>query len=148
MKYCDMICRYVKHEYRSTKIHEEQNMTQTTLVEPIVITGEAMTKQSTNQLDLTIIEAIDESLTSFGESVKQVVYFQLENTYHVKKQDIPRKIEEFVKAVEGIFGIGARLIEMKILQTLYARMHEFTYFPESKDLVFRDYVQSIQSFFQ
>lgn len=123
-------------------------MTQITLVEPIVITHEVMTKQAKNQLDINIIEAIDESLTSFGESVKQVVYFQLENIYHVKKQDVPRRIEEFVKAVEGIFGIGARLIEMKILETLYARAQEFTYFPQGKDLVFKDYVRSIQSFFQ
>ena len=121
-------------------------MTQTALVEPIVITHETMTKQAKNQLDLTIVEAIDESLTSFGESVKQVVYFQLENIYHVKKQDMPRKIEEFVKTVEGIFGIGARLIEMKILETLYARAQEFAYFPESKDLVFKDYVQNLRHF--
>ena len=123
-------------------------MTETTLMHPIIITHEASRKQTKNQLDATIVEAVDESLGSFGESVKQVVYYQLESSYHVKKQDIPRKIEEFVTAVEGIFGVGARLIEMKILETLYARTTGFAYFPVGKDLVFKDYVRSIRSFFQ
>ena len=123
-------------------------MTQATIMQPIIIQArEPRRKQTENQLDKTIFEAVDDSLTSFGESVKQVVYYQLENSYHVKKQDIPRRIEEFVTAVEGIFGVGARLIEMKILETLYARTSGFTYFPEGQDLVFKDYVRSVRSFF-
>ena len=123
-------------------------MTETTFLEPIYTSLETRKKQTTSQLDTTIMEAVDESLTAFGESVKQVIYYQLENSYHVRKQDIPRRIEEFVKTVEGIFGIGARLIEMKILETLYARAKSFAYFPEGKDLVFKDYVQSVRVFFQ
>ena len=118
----------------------------TTLMEPIFITHEAKGKQTKNQLDTKIMEAIDESLASFGESVKQVVYFQLENSYHVKKQDIPRRIEEFAAAIEGIFGIGARLIEMKIIETLYANAEGFLYIPKDEDLVFKDYVQNVKSF--
>jgi hypothetical protein len=118
-------------------------------MQPIIIQArEPRRKQTENQLDKTIFEAVDDSLTSFGESVKQVVYYQLESNYHVKKQDIPRRIEEFVTAVEGIFGVGARLIEMKILETIYARTSGFTYFPEGQDLVFKDYVRSVRSFFQ
>jgi hypothetical protein len=123
-------------------------MTETTLIQPIIVTHDPKGRQTRNKLDATIAEAVDESLGSFGESVKQVVYYQLENSYHVKKQDIPVKIEEFVTAVEGIFGIGARLIEMKILETLYARTSGFAYFPESEDLVFKDYVRSLRSFFR
>ena len=115
-------------------------------MEPIIITHEANRKQTKNQLDTKIMDAIDESLASFGESVKQVIYFQLENSYHVKKQDIPRKIEEFAVAIEGIFGIGARLIEMKIIETLYANAEGFTYVPKDEDLVFKDYVQNVKSF--
>jgi hypothetical protein len=117
-----------------------------TLMEPICITHEAKRKQTKNQLDTKIMDAIDESLASFGESVKQVVYFQLENSYNVKKQDIPCRIEEFTVAIEGIFGIGARLIEMKILETLYARAEGFVYVPKGEDLVFKDYVQNVKSF--
>jgi hypothetical protein len=123
-------------------------MTETTLLHPIVLTLEPTRKQTKNQVDMTIVEAVDESLSSFGESVKQVVYYQLENSYHVSKQDIPRRIEEFVRAVEGIFGVGAGLIEMRILETLYARTGGFAYVPEGGDLVFKDYVRSVRSYFQ
>jgi hypothetical protein len=121
-------------------------MTQTTLMQPIIITCEAKRKQTGEQLDITILEAIDESLASFGDSVKQVVYHQLDKSYHVRKQDIPSKIDEFVSTVEEIFGFGARLIEMKILHTLYARTKGFAYFPAGEDLIFKDYVQSLRSF--
>jgi hypothetical protein len=122
-------------------------MTQiTTLMEPIYITHKTKRNQTKNQLDMKIIDAIDESLASFGESVKSAVYFQLENGYNVKKQDIPSRIEEFATAIEAIFGIGARLIEMKIIETLYASAKGFMYIPKSEDLVFKDYVQSVKSF--
>jgi hypothetical protein len=121
-------------------------MTETTLTEPIYITHKTNRDQTKNQLDMKIIEAIDESLASFGEFVKPAVYFQLENSYNVKKQDIPRRIEEFATAIEAIFGIGARLIEMKIIETLYASAKGFMYIPQSEDLVFEDYVQTVRSF--
>ena len=121
-------------------------MTETTLTEPIYITHKTNRNQTKNQLDMKIIEAIDESLASFGEFVKPAVYFQLENSYNVKKQDIPSRIEEFATAIEAIFGIGARLIEMKIIETLYASAKGFMYIPQSEDLVFEDYVQTVRSF--
>ncbi len=112
---------------------------------PIVLVIE---KQSVNNLDMTILEAVDKSLASFGESVRQVVYYQLDTIYHVRKQDVPCRIEEFANALEEIFGVGARLIEMRILETLYSMSGGFVYFPKGKDLVFKDYMLSIRSYFQ
>jgi len=121
-------------------------MTQTTTMEPICITHENKRKPLKNKLDTTILEAVDESLASFGDSVKQVVYFQLQNNYHVQKQEIPTRIEEFAAAIEGVFGIGARLIEMKIIETLYAKAEGFLYVPKDEDLLFKDYVQNLRHF--
>jgi len=122
-------------------------MTQTTTtIEPICITHVSKKKSPKNQLDTTIMEAVDQSLASFGDSVKQVVYFQLQNNYHVQKQEIPTKLEEFAAAIEGVFGIGARLIEMKIIETLYAKAEGFLYAPKDEDLLFKDYVQNLRHF--
>ncbi len=123
-------------------------MTQTTLAQPIYATVLCESKHPENPLDKKILEVIDESLTSFGESVKQVVYFQLQTNRHVEKQDIPSRIEEFASTVEEIFGVGARLIEMKIMETLYARTEGFVYTPGRKDLMFRDYMQSARRFME
>ena len=121
-------------------------MTETTSMEPICITHENKRKPLKNKLDTTILEAVDESLASFGDSVKQVVYFQLQNNYHVQKQEIPTRIEEFAAAIEGIFGIGARLIEMKIIETLYAKAEGVLYVPKDENLMFKDYVQNLRHF--
>jgi hypothetical protein len=56
------------------------------------------------------LDAIDHSLSVLGESSKTSIYFHLEKTYGVKKQDIPRKPEEFVVAVEKLFGPGSKFI--------------------------------------
>jgi hypothetical protein len=100
-----------------------------------------------NLLETTIMTAVDDSLCSFGDSFKQVIYFQLENTFHIKKQEIPQRIDEFAAALEEIFGIGATLIEMKILKTLHDQVPGFVHFPRSDDLVFTDYVKNLRHFF-
>jgi hypothetical protein len=121
-------------------------MTETITMESIFITHGNQRKPLKNQLDMKIMEAVDESLASFGDSVRQVVYFQLQNNYNVPKQEIPTKIEEFAEAIEAIFGIGARLIEMKIIETLYSKANGFLYIPKDEDLMFKDYVQNLRGY--
>jgi hypothetical protein len=108
--------------------------------------GEKKAKSREDRLETTILEAVDESLSSFGNSFKQVVYFQLENTFHIKKQEIPRRIEEFAAAIEEMFGIGAALIEMKVLRALHDRVPSFVHFPRGEELVFVEYVKNLRVF--
>ena len=42
-----------------------------------------------------LLKAIDEGLSSLGKSPKRVVYFYIEKKFHIKKREIPYKIEEF-----------------------------------------------------
>ena len=121
-------------------------MTETIVMEPIRITSESKKESLKNRLDMTILEAVDESLASFGESVRKVVYSQLQNNYNLPKQEIPTRIEEFAAAIEGIFGIGARLIEVKIIQTLCTKAKGFLYVPKEGELLFKDYVQNLRHF--
>ena len=121
-------------------------MTETITMEPIYLSNEDERKRLKSQLDATILEAVDESLATFGESVKQGVYFYLENKYHIEKRDIPSKIGEFASGIEEVFGIGAKLIEMKIMQTLYAKVNGFLYVPKRDELVFKDYVETVRCF--
>ena len=121
-------------------------MTETIVMEPIRITSESKKESLKNRLDMTIMEAVDESLASFGESVRKVVYSQLQNNYNLPKQEIPTRIEEFAAAIDGIFGAGARLIEVKIIETLYTKAKGFLYVPKKKDLLFKEYVQNLRHF--
>ena len=121
-------------------------MSETITMESTLITYSNKGKPLKNQIDMKIMEAIDESLASFGDAVKQVVYFQLQSNYNLPKQEIPSKIEEFTETLEAIFGIGARLIEMKIIETLHSKANGFLYVPKDEDFMLKDYVQNLRCF--
>jgi len=90
-----------------------------------------------------LLEAVDEGLSSLGDSTKQTIYVHLEKNFKIKKQDIPNKIDEFTNAIEKIFGNGAKILEIQIMKHLYEKVgHGFEYFPEKDDLLFTEYVEA------
>ena len=95
-----------------------------------------------------LLEAVDEALSSLGDSSKHAIYFYLEKTFTIKKQDIPNKIEEFTSAIEKIFGHGAKILEIQIMKHLYEKVgNDFEYFPEKDDLLFSEYVEAACTYF-
>ena len=90
-----------------------------------------------------LLEAVDEELSSLGESVKQAVYHNLKKTFKIDKHSIPHNIDQFATAVEKIFGDGAKLIEIQIMKRLYEKVgHNVEYSPKSPDLLFIQYVEA------
>ena len=69
-----------------------------------------------------LLEAVDEQLASLGESSKQALYFHLERGFNIKKQEIPKKTEAFVDAMERIFGQGADYLEILIMKRLHSKI--------------------------
>ena len=68
-----------------------------------------------------LLEAVDQGLSVLGESSKLSIYFHLEKSYGVKRQDIPQKTDAFVSAVEKLFGPGAKFIETLVSKGLRER---------------------------
>lgn len=93
-----------------------------------------------------LLEAVDETLSSLGEKPKQMVYCYLEDHFQIEREGIPDRIEEFAEAVEKVFGCGAKLIEIKIMESLYGKMEgeSFDYSPEDDDLQFATYIQAMK----
>jgi len=90
-----------------------------------------------------LLEAVDDTLSSFGDSAKQAIYAYLEERFKIQKQEIPNKIDEFTSAIEKIFGCGAKLIEIQIMKHLYKKVRQdFEYFPEKDNLSFTEYVEA------
>jgi len=81
-----------------------------------------------------LLEAVDEGLSSLGESSKQAIYFHLEKGFNVRKQEIPYKIKDFARAIEKIFGLGANFLEILIMQSLHEKIGESFEEPLSPDL--------------
>jgi len=79
-----------------------------------------MPKKAKN-FDELLMEAIDDALSSLGESVKQSIYFHIENKF-VARNEIPKKIQNFQGGLEKIFGAGAQFIEILIMKKLHAKI--------------------------
>jgi hypothetical protein len=103
-------------------------------------------KPNENKFEVAIIEAIDESLDTFKNLNKQEIYSRLENSFGIKKQELPRKIEDFADAMEQMFGIGAKLIEIRIIKIIHERIPEFVFTPRKGAVFFKEYVASLRTF--
>jgi hypothetical protein len=92
-------------------------------------------------------EAVDESLATLGETPKQAIYFHLQESFNIMKQDIPDKIDEFAFAIEKIFGEGAKLLEIQIMRSLHEKARDtLKQYPKKDGLSFTQYVQAHETF--
>jgi hypothetical protein len=81
-----------------------------------------MFKPQSREFDKLLKSAIDDALTSLGESVRQSIYFHIENTFNLSSNHIPENLEEFQLGLEKIFGAGARFIEILIMKNLHRKI--------------------------
>jgi predicted RND superfamily exporter protein len=93
-----------------------------------------------------LLIAIDEALSSLGESAKQSIYFHIE-TSNVTRNKIPENIQEFQTGLEKIFGVGARFIEILIMKNLYAKIGQPLIMEKSEQLEFIEYVNTAKQSF-
>ena len=97
---------------------------------------------SRRDFERLLLEAVDESLSSLGESSKQAIYYHLEKTFNVEKQEIPENVESFASALERIFGVGAIFIETMIMGRLSKKAAANPKWRVSNELTLKEYVAS------
>jgi hypothetical protein len=90
--------------------------------------------------DKILLRAIDEALNSLGESVRQSIYFHIENKFSVARNEIPEKLQEFQEGLKEIFGAGAQIIEISIMKNLHIGCPRLTV--KNKKLEFTEYVNA------
>jgi len=90
--------------------------------------------------DELLLEAVDEGLSAVGESSKEAIYFHLEKSFNVKKDEIPFRIDDFAKAIEKIFGLGANFLEILIMKRLYEKVGGCFKWHGAEDFTFTAYV--------
>jgi hypothetical protein len=100
------------------------------------------------KFDQTIIEAIDLTFSKLGVRVKEVFYSSLATEYKLSKENIPVMIDEFVVALEKIFGSSALILEIDVMKTVRKKMPEFKFEAESSNLTFVSYLKSLKSFME
>lgn len=87
-----------------------------------------------------LLEAVEEGLSSLGDSPKQAIFFHLETSFEISKDNIPTNLTEFSKALEKIFGPGALYLEKLIAKRLYEKLG--LEFEEVKNWDFLEYVNN------
>ena len=93
-----------------------------------------------------LLNAVDSALSSLGESAKQSVYFHL-GKFHMKRNEIPVRIEDFDRGLERIFGAGTRFLEVLIMRKLYEEMGskgKILKLDKTKEFKFIDYVSAAE----
>jgi hypothetical protein len=108
------------------------------------------------QFNKYLIEAIEETLTSLGEPVKNALYFNLESNFGISKEDIPLKISDFSSILHKLFGLGASRLEVKFMKNLNDKIQADIEWPEYQwplskwaivDLSFEEYIFKIREDF-
>lgn len=89
------------------------------------------------------LEAVDEGLLILGESSRKAIFFHLQNTYSLTREDIPSKPEVFVEGLRRIFGVGAKVIEESIVRSLYIKLG--IKYNEKKNADLLDYLNDLRA---
>ena len=69
-----------------------------------------------------LLIAIEEGLSSLGNSPREAIFYHLETSFQLKKEDIPMNLTEFEEDIEKMFGPGTMYIEKLITRRLYERL--------------------------
>ena len=92
-----------------------------------------------------LMEAIDEGLSSFGKTCQQAIYFHLEKEFKLNKREIPCRIKHFTDAIETIFGYGAKILEIRLMENLFKKIgYIHPRFQTQKKLEFVYYVEAVK----
>lgn len=79
-------------------------------------------REKEKDFEKLFIEAVDEGLGTLGESGKHMVFFHLDKSYSIKKDQIPTRPEAFAEGLEQIFGAGATVLQRLILKSLCSKL--------------------------
>jgi len=71
---------------------------------------------------MLLLDAVDRGLTALGESVMESIYYHLEKTYSISRDEIPDRLEDFSSGLGRMFGAGGKVMEKIIVEELHSRL--------------------------
>ena len=117
-----------------------------------------MTKRNQDvSFEQILLQAIDEALTSSSENVKTSIYLHFEESFKVKRQDIPQKLDAFLDELERIFGPDTRHTETLFIKSLHEKIGVTCKLPEHElplckwiipEITFQEYIRLTQQNFE
>jgi hypothetical protein len=89
-----------------------------------------------------LLDAVDYGLLATGEIVRAVIYQRIEERYHVRREEIPDKLDAFYAALKELLGGSADLIKRLITKNFYERLD--LKFTQREDWTLADYVRNVR----
>jgi len=63
----------------------------------------------------------------------------------MNKQQIPHRIDEYVTAIENMFGTGAKIIQIQTMKNLYIKVRcQIKKYTNHKNLTFTEYISTMK----
>ncbi|MFW6117058.1 MAG: hypothetical protein ACOC6G_00550 [Thermoproteota archaeon] len=100
-----------------------------------------------SKIDRLLLEAIDEALSSLGQSPKRAIYHHLEEDFHIAKSEIPQKIRLFNWAMEDIFQDGASPLKTLMMRKIHHKVGGELAWTGDTPLTFPKYVTAVKQNF-
>ena len=119
-------------------------MIQSTIEMNQVCLNDKITELHNCNFEKLLTKAVDKAFSSLFHSQKQNLYSHLSSCYNISKQDIPYTLDDFVNALQEIFGPGAKLVEIEMIRSLHALVKNTTSAPNMSDLSFAEYVRAVR----
>ncbi|MGD0636819.1 MAG: hypothetical protein ABSA72_02095 [Nitrososphaerales archaeon] len=69
---------------------------------------------TTTVFESKVLKCIDEGLGAIGENTNHTVYWHMEHTFGLRREEIPRRPEVFLKSIRAMFGQGASILERAV----------------------------------
>jgi len=79
-------------------------------------------KQKTSKFNTILFQAVYEGLNSIGASIPSAILSYLEKDGSIGPGRVINDPEAFDEGLKKIFGFGAKVIEKKILESLYEKL--------------------------
>lgn len=97
---------------------------------------------SGDDFEAILLDAIDDGLMNLGESTKSLLYTYLAAALSLKKDQIPKRLQDFTAAIGDIFKLGRKVIDGLVLKTLCEKINvDYTVV---KDMEFQTAIEEIK----
>ena len=74
-------------------------------------------------VDRLLLDALDEVLDDLlGKQVRETFYDHMERTYYIGREDVPRRLGDFLLILERTFGKSGKTIERTLARRLCTKL--------------------------
>jgi hypothetical protein len=92
------------------------------LLETIYSKGVTVDKKD---IDRVFLESLDDVLNDLlGKNVREAFYDHLERNYYMGKEDVPKRLGDFLLILERTFGKSGKTIERAIARRLCGKLNQ------------------------